>query len=93
MPRRPFTNSEIHRAQAKLADRMISLRNETNLSQDEAAQRAGMTRENWVRLEKSKHLPRLDSLLRIEYALGVDTLDALFEPTTGDLFGRDAPKP
>lgn len=78
-------------ARLRLAARMIELRTETNLSQDQAAQRAGMSRESWVRFENAKHIPKLDSLLRIEYALGVDCLDALFERTTGDLFGRDAP--
>jgi hypothetical protein len=48
-----------------------------------------MTRRNWSRIETGELHPRLDSLLRIQYALRVDGLDALFGPTTGDLFGRD----
>jgi transcriptional regulator with XRE-family HTH domain len=60
------------------------------LSQREAALRAGLARKTWSRIESGKeHNPRLDSLLRIQYALRLDTLEGVFGPTTGDVFGRD----
>lgn len=68
---------------------MVELREETNLSQKQAAARAGMTRRNWLRLEHGENSPRLDSLLSVQYALGVDSLEALFHPVTGDILGRD----
>ena len=58
------------------------------MSQTEAASAAGITRRNWCRIEKGELNPRLDSLLRIQSALGRDTLDSLFAPTTGDLLQR-----
>jgi transcriptional regulator with XRE-family HTH domain len=77
-------------ARARLAMRMQLLRNEAQMSQETAAARAGMDRRNWIRIERQQVQPRLDSLLGIQYALGVDSLEALFGETTGDLFGRDA---
>jgi transcriptional regulator with XRE-family HTH domain len=76
-------------ARTRLARRMRALRTATSMSQAVASARAGMTRRNWSRIETGELNPRLDSLLRIQYALRVDGLDALFGPTTGDLFGRD----
>jgi transcriptional regulator with XRE-family HTH domain len=58
------------------------------MPQSEAASRAGIDRTSWGRLEAGRLDARLDTLLRIQYALGVDTLEALFGETTGDLFGR-----
>lgn len=51
-----------------------------------AASRAGIDRTNWGRIEAGKLDVRLDTLLRLQYALGVDTLEGLFGETTGDLF-------
>jgi transcriptional regulator with XRE-family HTH domain len=48
-----------------------------------------MDRRHWRRLEQAQSNPTLDTLLSIQYALGVDTLDALFGETTGDLLGRE----
>ncbi len=67
---------------------MTELREATSLSQLEAATRAGMSRDTWSRIERGAHIPRLDSLLRIQYALRVDSLEGLFGATTGDVFGR-----
>ena len=75
-------------ARERLAARMIELRAAARMSQVQAAREAGMNRRNWSRIEKRELNPRLDSLLRIQYALNVDSLDALFGATTGDLFGR-----
>jgi transcriptional regulator with XRE-family HTH domain len=58
------------------------------MPQSVAASRAGIDRTSWGRIEAGKLDVRLDTLLRIQFALGVDTLEALFGSTTGDLFGR-----
>jgi len=55
------------------------------MSQAEASARAGLTRRQWVRIENGEVGPRLDSLLQIQCIFGLDTLEALFGPTTGDL--------
>jgi transcriptional regulator with XRE-family HTH domain len=63
------------------------------MPQSVAASRAGIDRTSWGRIEAGKLDVRLDTLLRIQFALGVDTLEALFGETTGDLFGRGAQVP
>lgn len=55
------------------------------MSQKQAAAIAGITRRNLARMEKGEVFPRLDSLLRLQFALGRESLDALFTPTTSDL--------
>jgi transcriptional regulator with XRE-family HTH domain len=75
-------------ARERLATRMVELRAAAKMSQTQAANEAGMNRRNWSRIETRQLNPRLDSLLRIQYALNVDSLDGLFGATTGDLFGR-----
>jgi transcriptional regulator with XRE-family HTH domain len=67
-------------ARQRLASRMAELRGEAQMSQREAARRAGMDQRNWSRIEQQKLNPRLDSLLRIQHALEVDNLEALFGP-------------
>lgn len=76
-------------AQQCLALRMRELRTATNMSQVQAASRAGINRTHWGRLEAGTMDVRLQTLLRVQYALGVDSLEGLFSKTTGDLFGRD----
>ncbi|MBN1530178.1 MAG: helix-turn-helix transcriptional regulator [Thermoleophilaceae bacterium] len=69
---------------------MRDLREGTSMSQREAAGRAGITHRQWKRIEHGEANPTLESLLGIQYALRIDSLDALFGETTGDLLGRTA---
>jgi DNA-binding XRE family transcriptional regulator len=90
MARTPPNPTNLKEARNRLSVRMSQLRAETSLSQEAAANRAGLARKTWSRIESGQeHNPRLDSLLRIQYALRVDTLEGLFGATTGDVFGRD----
>jgi transcriptional regulator with XRE-family HTH domain len=89
MPRQPPTEAVLDEAKARLGARIADLRRATNMSQEEAARVAGMNRRTWIRIEAGETHARFDSLLRVQFALRVDSLDALFAPTTGDLFGRD----
>jgi transcriptional regulator with XRE-family HTH domain len=88
MPRTPPDEATFAEARARLAARMSALRHAAGMPQSEAAARAGIDLRNWGRIEKARHDVRLDTLLRIQYALGVDSVEALFGETTGDLFGR-----
>jgi transcriptional regulator with XRE-family HTH domain len=69
---------------------MRALRLAASIPQTVAASRAGIDRTSWGRIEAARLDVRLDTLLRIQFALRVDTLEGLFGETTGDLFGRDA---
>jgi transcriptional regulator with XRE-family HTH domain len=90
MPRKPLTDETFRAARDRLAARMVELRSAANLPQSEAARRAGMDRTNWGRIESGKLDVRLETLLRIQYALEVDTIEALFSEMTGDRLGRPA---
>jgi transcriptional regulator with XRE-family HTH domain len=73
-------------AREALAARMEQLRGAAGMSQCQAALRGGMDPRNWARIEQRKLNPRLDSLLRIQYALEVESLEGLFgAPTTSQI--------
>lgn len=86
----PPEDQAIRAVRDALGARMVELRKATNLSQSEASARAGINVRSWGRIEKAMLNPRLDSLLRIQVAFELDSLDALFAPTTGDLLLRRA---
>lgn len=90
MPRNAPTEETFEEARQRLAARMRLLRDAARMPQSEAATRAGLDRTSWSRIEAGKLDVRLDTLLRIQFALGVDSLEALFGETTGDLFRRDS---
>ena len=58
-------------ATKRVADRVVELRIEKNLSQETLARRAGINRVTLARLERALHPPRLDTLERIARALKV----------------------
>lgn len=99
MSRKAPDTETFQEARDRLAARMRDLRRAANMPQQDAARLAGLDRTSWGRIEAGKLDVRLDTLLRIQYALGVDTLEALFGETTGDLFrhgssdvARDPPR-
>jgi transcriptional regulator with XRE-family HTH domain len=87
MARRPKPDERtMEEARDALAARMAQLRGEAGMSQRTAAGRAGMDPRNWSRIERRELNPRLDSLLRIQFALEVDSLESLFgESATGQI--------
>ncbi|WP_370552400.1 helix-turn-helix transcriptional regulator [Conexibacter sp. CPCC 205706] len=87
--RRQKPDSEtFQEARDRLAARMRALRSAASMPQSAAASRAGIDRTTWGRIEAGRLDVRLDTLLRIQFALEVDTLEGLFGETTGDLFVR-----
>lgn len=86
MVRKAPTDETFQEARDRLAARMRDLRSAANLPQTDAARLAGIDRTSWGRIEAGKLDVRLDTLLRIQFALGIDTLEGLFGETTGDLF-------
>jgi len=82
----PVDPTHLAEARVRLAQRMKILRQAARMPQGLAAERAGIDRTTWNRIELAKMADiKLDTLLRIEYALGVNTLEALFGETTGDV--------
>jgi transcriptional regulator with XRE-family HTH domain len=89
MAHAPLSEADLLRMKSRFAVRLKALRSETNMSQTEVAARAGITRRNLARIEGGEVFPRLDSLLRIQRALGRESIDALIAPTTSDLIEED----
>lgn len=54
-----------------------------------AAERAGLDRGYWGRLERGESDPTLTSLLRIQSSLEVDSIEALLGQTASRKLGRD----
>jgi transcriptional regulator with XRE-family HTH domain len=80
-----ISEEAVEAARQALGQRIRELRGQRDLSQEEASLRAGITPRSWSRIEHAQLNPRLDTLFGIQVALELDTLDALFGPTTGDL--------
>jgi len=62
---------------AELGARVQRLRIEANLSQRQAADLAGINQRSWGRLEEGLHFPQLDSLLRVQWALQLESIEEL----------------
>ena len=62
-------------ATRRVAERVVELRIERNLSQETLARKARINRVTLARLERALHPPRLDTLERIARALGVPLAD------------------
>ena len=54
--------------------RIVAIRNEKNITQEQLAEKADVTRNNISRIENGKYNPGLDILLRIGDALVSDLL-------------------
>ena len=73
-------------ARAALSERMALLRSEAGLSQRAAARKCGMDQKHWSLIENRQRNPGLDSLLRIQFALDLPSLEVLFgDPATKEL--------
>jgi transcriptional regulator with XRE-family HTH domain len=73
-------------ARQRLGARMRVLRDAASMPQTLAAARAGLDRTTWNRIEHAKMADiKLETLLRIQFALRVESLETLFGETTGDL--------
>src|SRR5215203_3160146 len=85
MPEKPLSEADMADVRSALGSRIAALRREVKMSQTEASLRAGLDRRQWIRIEKGESAPRLESLLQIQCVFGLDSLESLFGPTTGDL--------
>ncbi len=75
---------EMAYAREEFARRLLAAREAAHLSQEDAANRAGMSPRQWVRLENAKAMPYHSTLEKISRALKVDI---------NDLTGEEGPAP
>jgi transcriptional regulator with XRE-family HTH domain len=46
-----------------------------DMTQSQAARRAGISQSHWSKVERALHEPSIGQMLRIQYALGADSLE------------------
>ena len=66
--------------QQALGRRVEALRDARGLTQAEVALHAGMNQGHWSKIERGELNLRLSTLLRVQYALGLDFFESLFGP-------------
>ena len=75
-------------ARRAFARRIRELRREgtdAEIPQREAARRAGIDQSYWTRLEAARSDPSLSSMLKIQRAFDLDSIEALLGPTPSRL--------
>jgi transcriptional regulator with XRE-family HTH domain len=83
----PLTSSAVDDALAAFAGRVVELRQQSKMTQDQLAERAGVEQSNLSKLERGEHRPRIDTVLRLQHALKLRSIEELF----GELPPPDAP--
>jgi transcriptional regulator with XRE-family HTH domain len=90
----PLADSAIEEAMAALSARVAQLRQQSKMTQDQLAQLAGLTQTNLSKLEQGHQHPRIDTMLRLQHAFKLRSIEELFaemppaEAPTGRLIGR-----
>ena len=76
----------------RFAANLVRCRKRANLSQEDLALRAGLSRNQISRIERLKTLPRIDTVLKLSGALAVPsrelTKGIVWEPPQGSEEGR-----
>lgn len=67
-------------AHAALASRVQTLRAQSHMTQGQLAERAGLTQSYVSKLERGSHSVGLDTLLGLQRALGLASIEDLFGP-------------
>lgn len=71
-------SEHVERALAALSQRVALLRTEANLTQRQLAERAGWEQSNLSKFERGEHRPGIAVVRRLQYALGLDSVERLF---------------
>jgi transcriptional regulator with XRE-family HTH domain len=74
-------------ALAAFAARVAHLRHQSGMTQEQLAARAGLEQSNLSKLERGENRPLIDTVLRLQHALGLKSIEELF----GDLPEPNAP--
>ncbi len=56
----------------KLIDRIVSERKKRNITQKELAAMTGISQQSISRLEREKHMPKIDTLMKLLDGLGLE---------------------
>jgi ribosome-binding protein aMBF1 (putative translation factor) len=74
----PLSQQRLAEARREFGTRLRLLREQRAWSQDDAGRRAGMSQTEWSRVERAETNPSMTTLLRMQHALGVDSIESMF---------------
>jgi DNA-binding XRE family transcriptional regulator len=77
-PDEPLSDAAIERAQIEFGHRLRAWREVHGWSQVEASKRAGVSQPAWSRAEAGKRSPTLVTTLRMQHALGIESIESFF---------------
>lgn len=84
---RPLPPGAVEAALNAFAARVTQLRRKSGMTQEQLAIRAGLEQSNLSKLERGDVRPLIDTVLRLQHALGLRSIEELF----GELPEPDAP--
>lgn len=67
----------LQQALARFGKDVLQRREKLDLTQREAAIRAGISQSNWSKIERGLHDPSVGQALRIQFALGAESLEGM----------------
>jgi transcriptional regulator with XRE-family HTH domain len=76
-PRR-LSDEVLQRAREEIGHRLRELREQRSWSQGEASRQSGVSQGEWSRIESAETNPGMTTLLRIQHALNLDSVETLF---------------
>jgi transcriptional regulator with XRE-family HTH domain len=68
----------IQRALESFGAEVRRRREELGMTQDDASRRAGISQSHWSKIERGRHDLSVGQALRVQYALGAESLEGLF---------------
>jgi len=74
----PLSAHSLEKAREVFGDRLRTLRKQRRWSQGDAGRYAGISQTEWSRIERAETNPSMTTLLRMQHALGVDSIESLF---------------
>jgi len=86
------SQGRIDKAVARYASEVKRRREQSNLTQTQAARQAGISQSHWSKIERGKIRPSIEQILRIHAALDAESLESYFGAhPVADLVGRRWP--
>lgn len=79
MHHQPLPPERVHARRRAVGERIRAARLWANLTQEQTALRAGIGLDTYNRIEQGHASPRLDTLIRVADAIGVDLSDLVAE--------------
>jgi transcriptional regulator with XRE-family HTH domain len=73
-----LSDDALQRAREQFGHRLRALREQRAWSQGDAGRKSGVSQGEWSRVERAETNPSMTTLLRIQHALDLDSVEMLF---------------